>query len=93
MKTEQLREIFRGITDLGDVAEIEQITAEAKGNIQVEQSNLLAFLTLSAFQEVLYWRYQQPTAPHVPQPGRRDTKSPALVVQHIAPEQPIRRTP
>lgn len=38
MKTEQSGEIFKGITDPGDVAEIERTIAEAKGNIQVEHT-------------------------------------------------------
>jgi hypothetical protein len=93
VKTEHPGEIFKRITHLGDVAGIERNIEEAKCDSQVEQSDLLACLALSAFQEVLCWRYQQPTASHVPQPQRRDIKSPALMVQYIAPEQPIRRSP
>lgn len=53
IKVDQSGEIFRGIMQIEELAEMERNIAESKGNVQVEQSNLLACLALSSFQQVL----------------------------------------
>jgi len=53
IKADQSGEIFRGIMQIEELAEMERNIAESKDNVQVEQSNLLAYLALSSSQQVL----------------------------------------